>query len=44
VGTTGNASKTAPHLHFAMMKLDADGKWYKGTPVNPYPYLVDADS
>lgn len=43
VGTTGNASPTAPHLHFALIKLAADGKWYKGTPVNPLPYLVDAD-
>ena len=41
VGTTGNASPTAPHLHFAIIRLDADRKWYKGVPVNPFPYLVD---
>ena len=43
VGTTGNASPTAPHLHFALIKLGNDRKWYKGTPVNPYPRLVAAD-
>ncbi len=39
VGTTGNASPTAPHLHFAILDLDSEGKWWKGTPVNPYPLL-----
>lgn len=42
VGTTGNASPTAPHLHFALIKLAEDKKWHKGVPVNPYPHLVDA--
>lgn len=42
VGTTGNASPTAPHLHFALIRLGADGKWYKGTPVNPYPHFVES--
>ena len=41
VGTTGNASPTAPHLHFAMIRLDPDRKWYKGTPVNPFPHFVE---
>jgi len=40
VGTTGNAPKDAPHLHFAVIRLDADKKWWKGTYVNPYPLLV----
>jgi peptidoglycan LD-endopeptidase LytH len=39
VGTTGNASPTAPHLHFAVYRLGADRKWWRGKPVNPYPYL-----
>lgn len=40
VGTTGNASKTAPHLHFALIKLGPDKRWYRGEPVNPYPLLT----
>jgi len=39
VGNTGNASRTAPHLHFQMLRLDARGR---GTPVNPYRLLVDS--
>lgn len=39
VGTTGNAPPDAPHLHFAVFVLDADKRWWKGTPVNPYPAL-----
>ena len=40
VGTTGNASPTAPHLHFALIKLGPDKRWYRGEPVNPYPLLT----
>ncbi len=39
VGTTGNASPTAPHLHFAILDLGPEAKWWKGTPVNPFPLL-----
>jgi murein DD-endopeptidase MepM/ murein hydrolase activator NlpD len=39
VGTSGNAPKNAPHLHFALIRLDADRRWWKGTYVNPYPLL-----
>ena len=39
VGTTGNAGNT-PHLHFALIRLDKDRKWWKGTYVNPYPHLM----
>ncbi len=39
VGTTGNASPGAPHLHFAILELGPEAKWWKGTPVNPYPLL-----
>jgi peptidoglycan LD-endopeptidase LytH len=39
VGTTGNAGNT-PHLHFALIRLDKDRRWWKGTYVNPYPLLV----
>ena len=37
VGSTGNASPDAPHLHFAIFRLTADRQWWKGEPVNPYP-------
>jgi murein DD-endopeptidase MepM/ murein hydrolase activator NlpD len=39
VGSTGNAPASAPHLHFAMHELGEDKRWWKGTPVNPYPLL-----
>jgi len=42
VGTTGNAPKDAPHLHFAVIHLDPDKRWWTGTPINPYPLLHKA--
>jgi murein DD-endopeptidase MepM/ murein hydrolase activator NlpD len=39
VGTTGNAPKSAPHLHFAVFRLESKGRWWSGEPVNPYPLL-----
>lgn len=36
VGSTGNAAEDAPHLHFAIFQLNADRKWWRGTPINPY--------
>ena len=40
VGTTGNAGNT-PHLHFSIFRLGPEKKWWKGTALNPYPFLVD---
>ena len=40
VGTTGNSPKNAPHLHFALIRLDKDRRWWKGTYVNPYGLLA----
>jgi len=40
VGPSGNAPKDTPHLHFAVIRLDPDRRWWKGTYVNPYPLLV----
>ncbi len=37
VGTTGNAPPEVPHLHFTIFKLGADGRWWQGTPLDPYP-------
>jgi murein DD-endopeptidase MepM/ murein hydrolase activator NlpD len=39
VGSTGNASPDAPHLHFAIFRLTPDRQWWKGEPVNPYSVL-----
>lgn len=39
VGTTGNAPKDLPHLHFQIMRMAADGKFWNGEPINPYPLL-----
>jgi peptidoglycan LD-endopeptidase LytH len=39
VGTTGNSPKDVPHLHFQIMRMPADKKFWNGEPVNPYPLL-----
>lgn len=39
VGSTGNASPEAPHLHFAVFVLGPEKKWWQGTAINPYPLL-----
>jgi peptidoglycan LD-endopeptidase LytH len=40
VGSTGNASPDAPHLHFGVFRLAPDRRWWEGEPVNPYPLLA----
>ena len=40
VGSTGNASTDAPHLHFAIFRLGPERQWWKGDPINPYPILT----
>jgi len=39
VGSTGNASPDAPHLHFEVHVLGAEKQWWKGESINPYPLL-----
>jgi peptidoglycan LD-endopeptidase LytH len=39
VGTSGNAPKDVPHLHFAIFKLGPDKTWWEGTPIDPYEVL-----
>lgn len=40
VGTTGNAPKNTPHLHLALYRLDAEKRWWTGTPIDIYPILL----
>lgn len=41
VGSSGNASEDAPHLHFAIMRTTADAEWWEpANAVNPYPLLT----
>ena len=42
VGTTGNAPKDTPHLHFQVMRMPADRRFWNGEPINPYPLLRPA--
>jgi murein DD-endopeptidase MepM/ murein hydrolase activator NlpD len=39
VGTSGNAPKDSPHLHFAVFRLGPERQWWKGEAINPYPAL-----
>ncbi|MDL2357296.1 MAG: peptidoglycan DD-metalloendopeptidase family protein [Pseudomonadota bacterium] len=41
VGSTGDASPSAPHLHFAVVELTPAKEWWKGTAVNPFPLMGD---
>jgi murein DD-endopeptidase MepM/ murein hydrolase activator NlpD len=40
VGSTGNAATDAPHLHFAIFKLEPEPRWWHGTALDPHPLLV----
>ncbi|MEO8366578.1 MAG: peptidoglycan DD-metalloendopeptidase family protein [Pseudoxanthomonas sp.] len=44
VGSTGNASPDAPHLHFAIFLLGPERRWWEGTAINPYPVLTGTQS
>jgi murein DD-endopeptidase MepM/ murein hydrolase activator NlpD len=39
VGTSGNAPAETPHLHFAIFRLKEPGRWWEGTPIDPYMVL-----
>ncbi len=42
VGSTGNASENAPHLHFAIARSADVKHWSRGNPIDPLPVLVAA--
>lgn len=42
VGSTGNASPQAPHLHFAIFRLGTERQWWRGAPLNPFKVWRDA--
>ena len=39
VGSSGNASPDAPHLHFEVSRLGPEKHWWQASPANPYPLL-----
>lgn len=39
VGTSGNAPKQTPHLHFAIFRLTDKRQWWDGSPIDPYSVL-----
>ncbi len=42
VGTTGNAPKNTPHLHFQVMRYVDARTWWNGPPLDPRPFLMQA--
>ena len=40
VGTSGNASPDAPHLHFGITIVPSNKQYWGGMPLNPYPILA----
>ena len=39
VGTSGNAPRDTPHLHFAIFRLTDAKRWWQGTAIDPHPIL-----
>jgi murein DD-endopeptidase MepM/ murein hydrolase activator NlpD len=36
VGTSGNAPRSTPHLHFSVFMLGPEKQWWRGTAIDPY--------
>ena len=44
VGSSGNASDQAPHLHFAILQTTPDAEWWEpANAVNPFPLLTGVE-
>ena len=41
VGTTGDAPDNAPHLHFQILRMPPNGKYWEGDPIDPFPLLSE---
>ncbi|MBA2378577.1 MAG: M23 family metallopeptidase [Blastocatellia bacterium] len=41
VGDTGNAGEGNYHLHFSIAKISDPSRYFEGTYLNPFPYLID---
>jgi len=41
VGTTGDAPENLPHLHFQILRMPADGKYWEGEAIDPFPLLYE---
>ena len=39
VGSTGDASPDAPHLHFAVFRMGPERQWWNGIAIDPLPLL-----
>lgn len=44
VGSTGNALRSAPHLHFAVSLVLPDKRFWGGKVIDPYPLLLSAST
>jgi murein DD-endopeptidase MepM/ murein hydrolase activator NlpD len=42
VGTTGNAPKDTPHLHFQVVRIVSGKRYSDGPPINPLPFFTQA--
>ena len=42
VGTTGNAPKDTPHLHFQLLRIVVGKRYSDGPPLNPLPFFTQA--
>ncbi|HEY4223744.1 MAG TPA: M23 family metallopeptidase [Myxococcota bacterium] len=42
VGTTGNAPKDTPHLHFQVVRIVSGKRYSEGPPLNPLPLFTPA--
>jgi len=41
VGSSGNAARDTPHLHFAILQTTADAQWWEpANAINPYSLLA----